>query len=318
MTSGRSLAILADNAHNDLEAITDIGPKFARALYQIGVHHFSDLAEYSPDELSQSLLEGAELRVSSERIATKNWIGQAKALAEAAKPEVGSSPENAEVGQDAEWPLDDSSWRQKAAFTLWFGHVTDEQGKQVWHTCIYHESGEQEVIELEEPIARENFEGVVIEPWVDWILERAELPNSFRPLPKESGVDVPPAADTGQDLGLEMLDADTFAVGSAADLCKKRLGARVHFRLSGSAAKSLTAGGTAFWVQAYAEDSESGMVSLVASERGRLVPQKLDYLEELQFPIPELGRYRLQILVLLPPPVSKMVLHEGPTFSVVP
>ena len=64
---------------DDLTLIKDIGPRFADALRAIGITEFSQLAEETPESLSERLSD--LITVRAQRIQTNNWIGQAAELA---------------------------------------------------------------------------------------------------------------------------------------------------------------------------------------------------------------------------------------------
>ena len=65
---------------DDLTQINGIGPRFAEALYAIGITRFADLASQTPEILAQRLAQ--HTNVSSQRIQDKNWIGQAARLSQ--------------------------------------------------------------------------------------------------------------------------------------------------------------------------------------------------------------------------------------------
>jgi predicted flap endonuclease-1-like 5' DNA nuclease len=69
-----------EQPRDDLTQINGIGPRFAEALYAIGITRFADLASQTPDILAQRLAQHTS--VSSQRIQDKNWIGQAAQLAQ--------------------------------------------------------------------------------------------------------------------------------------------------------------------------------------------------------------------------------------------
>lgn len=77
--SSKSSAPAASDSGDDLTRVKDIGPKFANALRAIGITHFSQLAEQSPDELASKLMPFVKVR--PQRIRDNDWIGQAKDLA---------------------------------------------------------------------------------------------------------------------------------------------------------------------------------------------------------------------------------------------
>ena len=100
MNTDENVAVSADDAGDKLETINDIGPKFAKALYKSDIGRFADLAQCTPDELSKILLDKAGVKVSPDRIEAKNWIGQARELAEYMNTEHTPPEEAAEVANE--------------------------------------------------------------------------------------------------------------------------------------------------------------------------------------------------------------------------
>lgn len=74
--SGKATAAQPD----DLTQITDIGPRFAEALAAAGITRFEQLAEQTPEALADLL--APHISVRSQRIRSRNWIGQAATLAQ--------------------------------------------------------------------------------------------------------------------------------------------------------------------------------------------------------------------------------------------
>ena len=62
---------------DDLKTISGIGPKIQATLNQLGVFHFSQIAEWTPEEVRRV----DDYLKFSGRIARENWIAQAKKLA---------------------------------------------------------------------------------------------------------------------------------------------------------------------------------------------------------------------------------------------
>jgi predicted flap endonuclease-1-like 5' DNA nuclease len=60
---------------DDLTLIDGIGPAFARALGDLGITTFAQLAESNPDDLAARID-----RLTAARIRRDDWVGQAKAL----------------------------------------------------------------------------------------------------------------------------------------------------------------------------------------------------------------------------------------------
>lgn len=219
--------------------------------------------------------------------------------------------EEVEAPKSLEWPLNDPTWCEQAGFSLWFGHVTDEHGKQVWYTCVYHESGEQKAIEQPERIPRGKFPGVAIDPWVEWILKRAKLPVAAEPA-------APPALVAPYDARIEILDVRVSEIQTPVRVWGKDLMAKAHFQISGPEAGALMADHIPFRVEMHIVNLQDGTSEFLASERGQLQPQVSEYASQQVFPVPALGRYELHTIVLLLPPGEMMACHRRPIIEVVP
>jgi NADH-quinone oxidoreductase subunit E len=78
-----ALAAPRDGGPDDLEVIVGIGPKLARLLNSLGIHHFDQIAGWTAKELAwiDGNLEGFKGRASRD-----DWVGQARALVAKAKP----------------------------------------------------------------------------------------------------------------------------------------------------------------------------------------------------------------------------------------
>jgi Helix-hairpin-helix domain len=75
---------------DDLRRITGIGPALERRLNEAGILTYQDLAERTPEDIAAALAEATG--VSPQRIASQDWIGQARRL-------VGPPPQAAEPSQ---------------------------------------------------------------------------------------------------------------------------------------------------------------------------------------------------------------------------
>lgn len=71
-----SQRVLPKTGADDLTIIDGIGPTYARALNELGIKSFADLACQDPAELSRRMRG----RVSATRIRNQDWIGQAVQL----------------------------------------------------------------------------------------------------------------------------------------------------------------------------------------------------------------------------------------------
>jgi hypothetical protein len=70
----------AGQPRDDLEVIAGIGPALERRLHEAGILTYQDLAERTPEEIATILAHVTG--VSAGRIASQDWIGQARQLAE--------------------------------------------------------------------------------------------------------------------------------------------------------------------------------------------------------------------------------------------
>jgi hypothetical protein len=318
-TEGNVEAMADAESADDLKMINGIGPVYAKALREIGIRRFEDLAGYTAQELSKALREQAGAKVQPERIEAADWVGQAQELAEQKRAECTSPNHPVEPAEPAEEEPRASAWRQQAGFSLFFDQVGEEEGNQEWRTRVYHdESGEETSFSETEPAS-----------WVKWIIERAELPAVEEPVPAEPEITTEPApalpnvVEAGepepQTTQIQILDVHVAESGPSSGVPEKRIMAEVHFHLAGPGAEELTEQEPPFRVEVHAVNLESGDSDLVASERRQLQSHTFDYVTKQSFPIPELGRYELHSIVLLLPP-GEMIAHhyEGPTFKVVP
>jgi hypothetical protein len=312
---------------DDLTIINGIGPSWAEALHKIGIWSFADLARYSPQSLSLELLNGANVKISSNKIEQQNWIGQANALTHSLNLEPLESDES-EVHQDNESPS--SSWRQKAGFSLFFDYSEEEPEKETWRTRVYHdETGEEtEFLTVDTPT------------WVNWIIEKGNLPLHQQSMTVDEisekvsiPVETPPAellqapapdelskpkSETDDILHFEIQDVTVSVSKPSMGLPEKGIMVNVDFHLEGAEAIGMVAERVPYRVEIYTVNLQSNVLSLVASERGLLQPDVSKYRSLQTFSIPELGRYELYSLVILLPPVGKMSYFSGPIFKIVP
>lgn len=316
MSSKSDAATLAEERVDDLKVINGIGPTFSQALTRIGVRGFADLAKYTPEELSQTLLDQADRKIPSERIEAENWIGQARELASQATEGTETTDVETETVEQPDETLSTLSWRQQAGFSLFFDYVTDESGEQQWQTRVYHdESGEESVLA-----------GVKTPSWVNWILERAGLTLAPEAIAiQETDVSISPTSDTAPpaksaryEAQIEILGVQITQAELSSDQPERALMAEIDFRISGEEMEKLASDEVPFQIELHAVNLESGAVNFVESEQSRLQPQVFEYRSRQILPIPDLGRYELQSIVLLLPPAEMMACYQGPIVNVVP
>jgi subtilisin family serine protease len=89
----------SDPIHDNFETITGIGRGYAQALETVGIYSFADLAQYTPQTLAQALQTQAGVHVTARRIASEDWIGQGRRLAQQTPAAAVQPAQAADVGQ---------------------------------------------------------------------------------------------------------------------------------------------------------------------------------------------------------------------------
>ena len=314
MTTNEKTVRSAHEQSDDLEAIHDIGPGYARALNRIGIFTYADLACFTADELSHRL-EQAGVKAPSDRIGTKRWIEQATALAEQAS-RAGSSLGEATMttttpekqAQEDFLPESDPKWRPFAEYTVFFdieeiNGYSDEPPR--FQTRVYNGDDGTESIHS----------GIETTSWVEWILDhvRAKLPPE---------VQLPTARDDGTSeeatQTLEITDV-RIEPGMSTDTERRGVPAVVSFHLSGPNAEALSRDSLPYQVELHSINTEDGTADLLELKRGTLQSGQLEYECRLHFPMPGLGRYQLESIALLMTPQAIMACHHlGPIIKIVP
>lgn len=314
-----------DDMDDNLEELDGIGAGYAKALNKIGIYRFADLLQFKTSEELQQALEDAGEKIPLWKITKFDWLGQArnKVLTQQVNTEYRPSQEAAEPRPEPQPLPPEEDWEQHAGFNLYFEFRADEHGQKEWRTHIYKS------LDPDSFNGKEEFPGVEPGPWVDWILEQAELPEDAGPFltetevaaesaPAETEAAAPPTAVTPAAAGVEILDVQVSEIPPSADIPEKRLKVETRFQLSGTEAEKLAADRVPFRIEIHLVDLESGDSDLVASKKGPLQPEVFEYTSQQEFPIPEVGRYELHIILLLLPPDEMMTSHRGPTLKVVP
>lgn len=313
-----------------LRSITDVGPKYAEALHQIGVHQPADLVHFTPEKLAEVLRTKAGVKVTPDRIRAKDWIGQARKLGEiqAAISEPEHSPDPVEeTGLQKEGGLQmeagaypqeagASEWRERGMFTIKFLEQEDPKGKQAWQITVYHEGG---------PGPEKPFEGLDPSPWVNWIFARMRLPVET-PVELKIAEEQPAAAPGLAHASLPRAQQPapdevefTFEevdVNPWPEAPKKRLEVVARFRLLGENARRLAGIRAPFQIEFYLINLETNDSINIGSRPRQMEPEQDTYVVRQDFAIPRPGRYELQTILLLPSQ-GNAAFRSGPIFKVV-
>lgn len=311
---GKNAPTYAGYSPESLERVSGIGPKTAEALAQIGIRRLADLAQSTPNALATALFEQVGLRVSPERIEAMDWIGQAQALLQQLRDEQAALPPPTAVDQaPIEMPTVASIVgkpprpQQYAGFTLWFDCEQGEEGRQSWQTYVYHEETGVDVW----------IPGTVSRTWLDWILKQAKLPADIEPepaslTPPTTPETVPTSATTLAIRDVEVSERPQLTAGS------QRLVAEIRFEVVDFNAEALNAVNTAYQILLLTVDQNSYQTKLIISEQGSLQATNAVHRHELEFPVPELGRYELLTIMLVQGQAELVAYYRGPIVTIVP
>ena len=149
----------------------------------------------------------------------------------------------------------------------------------------------------------------------DEIEEEPVLEESITP---SLGEDLDEAPSTPEETRIEITKVQVAEIGPTSDIPEKWLEAQVYFQLAGPDAEQIVDTGTPFRLEVHTITPENGFSSLVASGRGNLQTDVLEYTHRQQFPMPDVGRYEIHCIALLLPPGQMVAYQAGPILNIVP
>jgi hypothetical protein len=123
----------------------------------------------------------------------------------------------------------------------------------------------------------------------------------------------PPRLDVGV---MSLVDAG-FGRQDGEEVPLRWMRVLFDFHVSGQLAQQLAGSRLPYFVQLMAWDLASGQATVLATDESRLTAGQVTYPVALQFPLPELGRYQLVGLVLLPDK-DKVGVTLGDVLNVMP
>lgn len=199
-------------------------------------------------------------------------------------------------------------WREIADFFVSFGFAVDPEGEERLRTKAHHSQADEDG----------EWEGVVTEELVNWMLRQASLPVPPKLPIAKSQIEPHFASVTPPSIQIEALEVQVSESATLLDVRQKKLTAEIHFRVSGPKAEELAARQVPFRIEIYSVNLPSGASTLLASETGQMQPRNLEYALRREFPLPDAGRYELHSIVLVLPPAEMVAFHKGPVFRVIP
>lgn len=304
-----------------LTKITGIARKTADAMYEIGIHNYVDLIKYlnqhTAEEFSAALKDhGVNRRPGL--IDRELWIQQAEQHTRLEKDiSSGSSQESQPEEQLEPAAAGRKPRKHSAMFTVSFDITKNGTGEQVLSTTVYNEgNGGEEGI----------FQGIDTAPWVNWILDRANLPILTMPalskgaeIEEQPSIESQPAsADEHHDVQFEISDVQLSVIESRRRTSETGFRTAMDIKLSGSGIDELVAQGAHFRTEVYTINLESGFPEQIGSCEERLKPNIHKYSHQVEGKMPRVGRYEIHSLVRLIPSGNLKAYHEGPILRVTP
>jgi hypothetical protein len=311
---------------NQLTKIDGISRKTAEALYGMGIHTYTDLAQYlhqhTAEEISQALKEHGLNRPPGLLNMQKLTL-QAEMFSQAEKPISKTHAEESQPNTN----LEESPPRREprdhgALFTVSFDLIKDQDGNQVLQTTVYDEKDSGK----EQP-----FLGNDTSQWVNWMLERANLSGltagppagleqagTEEPMPAEAGTIMPGIPEEPYHAQLTIRSFQLTPIKPSASVPRKKLKAELSFQISGADAPMLASHAVPYRVSIYTIEHGKGTPAQAASLDGQLEPRQFEYAQWLEFAEPGAGRYDLHCVVRLPPSGKLMGYYQAPAISVGP
>lgn len=278
------IVVTTEEKPDGLRRIKGLRKATADQLNACGIHTCAQLSALSPACVAELVRDA-----SVESIA-EQWIKKARKLASALPPE---------------------EFRYDATFTV---KLTLDTQNNVQNTSVVH------------------LQDRVEDKWSDWsdgrlkdFIERHAAPRPKREAAVENPLFQPVGdhergmhpAEFQLDVGAMSLEEAELSQEGDERALRKHMCAHFDFHLSGQVAQQLAGTGLPYFVQLVACDLGSGQATLLATDQSRLTSGLVTYPVALQFPLPELGRYQLVGLVLLPDK-DKVGVTLGDVLNVVP
>jgi len=284
---------------DDLVIIEGIDPTTELALNSIGIREFSDFQKYTGPTLAQALQESSGLAITAETIANQDWIGRAAALAVEKNTAVTASeeikPVPEEISGRALLPAAPAAAAPEEKIPL--AADTNEEAaserEPMSKTKPKQKQKETPITTTSQADAGVKADAAKTPPTPQhdetngWTLHIQNV--TFTPIEMPSGPNQPSTKLLRSEIDYKMMSAEAMTVAKRTTLC----------------------------TQVHAIDMATGEHKLLASRAERLQPRRTDYHARLEFAVPSIGRYRLDVVVFLPQPEPKIAFYEGPFLRVV-
>ncbi len=306
------------NKDNFLE-IKGISEALNKALTNLGVSGYDDLARYTPEKLS-SLLKPAIPWIYPRYFERWDILGQARDLARAR-----SNSEKAKAVRDRQkaaeqeaTPAPTTEWEELDNFMVMFGYAIGSKGEKHFQTKVYHS----------DPGDEELWDGLASDELLTWVFNRAKLPQSVKAKArseiKRAATNATPDQLVSETVSasIELSDLRVYqaktTVAFGGRLQPEVLRAESSLKLVGADAAELTEERASYSVDMYLFDFETKSSESVGSYSDQLRPGQTSYKIQKDFPIPATGQYQLYVSARLLPPAVGATHLQGPRIRVEP
>jgi len=282
--------MLPFSGFDELVNIAGIDFTTERALNVVGISKFSNFSGYTPETLAEKLAStGVEITAAT--IAEQDWIGRAAQLA-AETPAVAAA-ETAE--------------------------------EQITTPAVENKPAEPQPVS--KPIAKPQSAPAAVERGGSRKPAPAEMKNK-RPAPPENvtesekreAIALPEKSNAAKpNLALVIQEVSFTQFETQLKLNRpavKMLRGEIHCALHGAKALLATIDGTPLCAQVHAMNELTGEHILLASQFEALLPAQASYPLQLEFAVPQRGRYQLQVVAFLLNADPKIALRPGPLLRV--
>ncbi|MEZ4658905.1 MAG: hypothetical protein R2911_15170 [Caldilineaceae bacterium] len=204
-----------------------------------------------------------------------------------------------------------AQWTSHAEFMLVFENMVGDQDNQIWQTRVWSlRVGENE---CDKEIV---FAGLEPGPWIQWIWSHAQLTKGSVPVELETSSS--PIHTDSNITSIEITEVQVSEDDSPAESHDKYLTVVVHFRISGEDATMITDRAAAYQVDIFTISQSAHTAISAGSVQGHFQPRVYEYTSRHNFPVPNVGKYALECIVVVSPPYAIKTTHRGPSIKVIP
>lgn len=286
------------NARDDFRKIKGIGEVTEKALNNLGILTYQDLAQRTPAGLAD-LLKGKISELTLHRIRKEDWPSQAKALmvGMVSKPGEPQSP-----AQPRE------TWRELADFFISFGYSIDDHGEAHIQTKVHHSQADK----------MRQWDGIATDQLVSWMLKQADLPAPKQSLPDPENQLIPTEGE--QVIRMTLADVWVNEVPNPenpiAGPLEGFLRVETELTLLDDLPLDKPIEHAPYSVEFYLIDTQTNQSRLVDAYSDYLSPSARTYPITQDIAIPEAGRYQLILFARLLPPLIGITQAQGPLIRV--